>query len=96
MGRPYRGSMLGMHINKNPRGRNTKVAIVVSKKVYKSAVKRNRIRRRLYEAVRHRLPKIVGPVEIVITVYKPELIDVPHAEIESTIDDMFSKAELFK
>lgn len=94
-GRPFRGSVLGMHINKKSRSRNTKVAVVVSKKVYKSAVKRNRIRRRLYEVVRYRLPKFVEPVEIVITVYQPEIIDIPHTELENTVDDIFNKARLF-
>jgi ribonuclease P protein component len=36
----------------NPRRKQARVAVVVGKKIHKSAVVRNRIRRRFYEAIR--------------------------------------------
>lgn len=55
-----------------PAGR---VAVIVSKKVYKSAVKRNRIRRRIYNIVRHELARHQGGgFDIVITVFSPEAL----------------------
>lgn len=67
---------------------------MVSRKVHKSAVKRNRIRRRIYELVRHQLPNIKSPVEIVITVYKPELAELPAAEVERAVNDLLKKSRL--
>lgn len=92
VGKPVRGHFIGMHINTDPRVRNTKVAVVVSKKISKSAVKRNRIRRRLYEIVRLRLPEIDKPSEIVITVYQPDVIDLPTEKLSNIVDDAFKKA----
>ena len=43
-------------------------AVVVSKKILKSAVGRNRIRRRVYEALRLELPKIQQPVDCIFII----------------------------
>lgn len=94
-GHPVRHGMFGLHVNSHPRVRTTRVAVVVSKKVNKSAVKRNRIRRKLYEVIRLRLEKINNPTEIVVTVYKPEIAEIEHDKLESMVDDAFEKANLY-
>lgn len=63
----------------NQRRSTYRVAVVVSKKVAKSAVVRNRIRRRIYEAVRDNSPAIAGSYDLVFTVFSAELaiVDAP-------------------
>src|SRR5688572_15761003 len=80
-GRPFRTGPLSMHVQTGERVKTTKVAVVVSRKIHKSAVKRNRIRRRVYEALRHHLDSFKQPAEIVITIYQPELATDPSDKI---------------
>lgn len=95
LGKPIRGHLFGLHVNKNTKGKNTKVAVVVSKKIHKSAVKRNRIRRRVYEVVRHELPNIKKPTEIVITIYSLDIKDIPHADLVKNIREAFKKGDIY-
>ena len=62
----------------------SRLAVVVSKKVYKSAVKRNRIRRRIYNIVRHEISHHTKSKDMTITVFSPEvlLLDFPSLEKE--------------
>jgi len=68
-------------------GVHFRMAVVVSKKTAKSAVVRNRIRRRLYEAVRQskNLNCIQG-VDCVFVVRDPALADAPYDTIKKTIN----------
>ncbi len=95
-GKPARTAMLSVHALVNDKVKTTKVAVVVSRKVHKSAVKRNRIRRRIYEVVRGRLPAMSYPAEVVITVYKPELAVVPSDELEHLVTQALKKARLIQ
>ena len=45
----------------NPHRKHSRFSVVVSKKVHKGAVGRNRIRRRVYEIIRQELPKVTSP-----------------------------------
>ena len=67
------------------------MAVVVSKKTAKSAVTRNRIRRRLFEAVRKdgRLNDV--PVAIVCVVKDASLADAPALEIASAVSQAIDK-----
>ncbi|MBI3337916.1 ribonuclease P protein component [Candidatus Saccharibacteria bacterium] len=68
-GQTVRGPLTSLKYTHNDRRQTYRLAIVVSKKVNKSAVTRNRIRRRLYEAVRQYESKIIEPYDLVITVF---------------------------
>ncbi|MDQ5885605.1 MAG: ribonuclease protein component [Patescibacteria group bacterium] len=70
-------------------------AVVVSKKISKSAVKRNRIRRRLYEIVRKNQGSITVSADIVITVHNELIATIPHAELESTICKLLTQAGVY-
>lgn len=70
----------------------TRVAVVVSRKVSKSAVVRNRIRRRLYEVVRTRLTTEAAGLAIVITVYDETLGVIPVQELYKETEYLLSKA----
>lgn len=70
--------------------------MVVSKKVLKSAVGRNRIRRRVYEVVRLEMPKITGTYDIALLVFSSEVVSLPHDELTVVIRDLFRSANLYK
>lgn len=57
------------------------MAVVVSKKVAKSAVVRNRIRRRLYEAVRAQKMLDDMPVDVVFVVQSENLATIDAQEL---------------
>jgi ribonuclease P protein component len=53
----------------------------VSKKVSKSAVLRNRMRRRLYEAFRQHEAAFVTPYDMVVTVFHEQVATLPPDEL---------------
>ena len=69
---------------------------MVSKKVSKSAVVRNRIRRRIYEIVR--LSKKESgqkwPVDIVVSVFDDRPAKMPHDELRAAVEGLLKKAGL--
>lgn len=68
--------------------------MVVSKKVSKSAVVRNRIRRRLYEAVRQEAAQIKAPHDIVITVFNEQLATIPADEVTRMVRAQLKQAKI--
>lgn len=94
VGRPVRGALMSMHVVQDDRIKHSKVAVVVSKKIHKSAVVRNRIRRRIYENIRPRLATMRHPSELIITVYQVELAVIPAAELDQAVNDLFYKAHI--
>jgi ribonuclease P protein component len=83
-GRVARGRM--MLVKASTSRYPTRVAVVVSKKVYKSAVKRNKIRRRIFNIVRHEVQyHIVHSTDIVITVFSPETLLVKHDTLRAEL-----------
>jgi ribonuclease P protein component len=73
-----------------------RVAVVVSKKVSKSAVVRNRIRRRIFEQVRACAEQIKAPYDIVITVHSERVREMPIAELQELIHGQFAQAGIVK
>lgn len=86
-----RGSLMSVKIARNERRRSYRVAVVVSKKVSKSAVVRNRIRRRIYEAVR-RQAAITGPYDVIFMIYSVEVATAPAEKVQKMVADQLSKA----
>lgn len=80
----------------NARRMQPRVAVVVSKKVIKSAVKRNRIRRRLYEVVRHEMEKIDEKNDIVIIAVTAEILTVSPAELRGAVTSCLAQSRLYK
>jgi ribonuclease P protein component len=64
------------------------------KKTFKTAVSRNRTRRRIYAAVREIVSKNRIKPNLVIIVPKKKIDDLDHAALVSTIADLFVKARL--
>ena len=67
-------------------------AVVVSKKVHKSAVKRNRVRRRIYEIIRLGINPDSPAIDIAITVYSPDAIDLSDAKLKKQINELLVTA----
>lgn len=95
-GQTVRGPQVSLKYRLNERRKTYRAAVVVSKKIHKSAVKRNRVRRRIYEIIRLNESKISQPHEFVITVFSDQLIDWPSAKLEREIAALLKKARIVK
>ncbi len=95
-GRVARSKYFVCKFTHNSRRTNPRVAVVISKKVVKSAVKRNRIRRRLYEAIRLELSNMVPQSDIVFVVVSPELLTIPSIELTDVLQRIIAQAGLYK
>lgn len=93
-GKTVRGPLCALKYAPNNRRKTYRLAVVVSKKVHKSAVVRNRIRRRLYEAVRLESPKIQEPYDIVITVFNEQVANIPSQEITRLVHAQLKQAQI--
>lgn len=93
-GKPFRSNLASLHVVKHDKLRVSKVAVVVSRKVDRSAVRRNRIRRRIYAVTEAQLPTFKEPAELVVTVYSAELAAMPADELVRNLDELFQKAKL--
>ncbi len=90
-GRTVRSPLLALKALPNERRQEYRTAVVVSRKVHKSAVVRNRLRRRVYEQVRLQ-PVQIKAYDLVFTVYGEQLADLPATELHQLITDLLSSA----
>ena len=95
-GQSVRTQILTLKYLKNPRRKTPRIGVVVSKKVLKSAVGRNRIRRRLYEQFRVALPDLQQNIDIVCFVTTASLRTMPLAELNQCITSLLSEAGVYK
>lgn len=93
-GRTVRSPLLAVKFELNPRRSAYRAAVVVSRKVHKSAVVRNRIRRRIYEIVRRSEPGIVQPYDIVITVFSEEVAAMDAPALEAMVRELLKKSSI--
>ena len=92
-GKTYRSTVLAVRIANNSRTTDYRCAVVVSKKVSKSAVKRNRMRRRIYEIIRKNEAEIEKHLDIVVTVYSDQVGIMPATELEETILKLLQQSQ---
>lgn len=95
-GQAVRSRLITIKYTKNDHRKNPRFAVVVSKKVHKSAVGRNRIRRRLYEIIRSEIPEFKSPHDVVVMVFSSEVLTLPHEELIETVKQLFTQADLYK
>lgn len=95
-GRTAHSRVVKLKYTDNPRRKKPRFAVVVSKKVHKSAVGRNRIRRRFYEAIYHHLPKVTSNADVAVIIVSGEALAMPFEDIKNTIDQLFAEANLYK
>ena len=92
-GKTIRGSRISLVFAENIRNKQ-RFAVVVSKKVMKSAVGRNRIRRRVYEAIRLQLGKITKPVDCIFIIYNKEVMEMEFKELQNLVADLLKEAKI--
>jgi len=90
-GQTARGPQLLLKFAPNTRRKTYRAAVVVSRKVNKSAVVRNRIRRRVYEAVRQNEATIQGPYDLVFTALDAQLADIGADELHELVGNLLQK-----
>ncbi len=95
-GKSERSHLLTVKYVINTHRKNPRIAVVVSKKIIKSAVGRNRIRRRLYEYMRLRLSDLNNIYDVVLIASSAELQNMPYSELCSQLDSLLEAAHLVK
>ncbi len=93
-GETIRGPLCSTKYVFNPRRDKYRLAVVVNKKVNKSAVVRNKIRRQIYEVVRLISEQINSPCDLVITVFSDQILEISHDELVVMIKAQFSQAKI--
>ena len=92
-GKTIRSPKMSLVFMENSRG-YTRFAVVVSKKVEKSAVKRNFIRRRVYEALRRNLELIPKKKDYLFVVYSKEIGEMPFSKLEGVLGQLVEESKV--
>ncbi len=95
-GQAVRSHFMTVKYISNPHRKHSRFSIVVSKKVLKSAVGRNRIRRRVYEIARQELPNFKSVSDIVVIAFTSELATMSAEELSEALKQLFDQAGLYK
>jgi ribonuclease P protein component len=88
-GHSAHGEHLKLKFVRNPRRQTARVAVVVSKKIAKSAVKRNRIRRRIFEVVRLNW-NLEQNIDLAIVVHSAEILTMPSRDLTAEIVNLLA------
>ena len=92
-GKTIRSPKMSLVFVENNRG-FTRFAVVVSKKVEKSAVKRNRIRRKIYEVIRNNLNSIPKKTDYIFVVFDGGLLGMKNNEIAEIMRKLLMNAKV--
>ncbi len=85
---------MSLVFNDNSRG-HQRFAVVISKKVIKSAVGRNRVRRRVYEAIRSLLPEYTDKKDCIFVVYSKEIKDIEFKKLQELINSLLEQSKTY-
>lgn len=91
-GKVIRGQYFSLKYAPNPKRKKYRAAVVVSKKVHKSAVVRNRIRRRIYAIIRTSVAGDGPPYDIVFMVYAEQVAVMPATELAQLVHGQLKSA----
>ncbi len=94
-GKTVRGSLFSVRYIRRPNGCSYRCAVVVSKKVSKSAVTRNRIRRRIYELCRQHL-SADAPFDIICSVFSEQVATTSADKLRTEFLQQMSQAGIVK
>lgn len=90
-GKTIRTPKISLVHNENTRGFQ-RFAVVVSKKVEKTAVARNRIRRRVYEAIRAEFENAPKKRDFIFVVYSKDIATMDFKELRDMVNSLFSQS----
>lgn len=93
-GQTVRGQAFSIKYLLNPKRKTYRLSVVVSRKISKSAVARNRIRRRLYEVVRSFEEDIIQPYDIVLNVYSDSILGEPAGALQRQVKSQLKSADI--
>jgi ribonuclease P protein component len=91
-----RGTLFSIKSVANPRRNSYRLAVVVSRKVNKSAVIRNRIRRRIYETFKEFEPQIQGSPDIVLTIFNDTVAEEPIKNLSKQLKKQLQETGIIK
>ena len=94
-GEIFRSRYITFKVIKNERIDDSRVVVVISKKTLKSAVRRNRVRRRVYAIVSAELAKFNAKYDMALIVTSAEIQSLSHTELYDLVKDLFSQAHLY-
>lgn len=89
-----RDQKLSLKYANNPKRSSFRVAVVISRKVNKSAAVRNRIRRRVYEILRSHEKQIGDNFDLIFSVYNDDLADMESDELKGLVDNLLKRAKI--
>ncbi len=92
-GKTVRTTKMSLVFVPNSRG-FTRVSVVVSKKVEKTAVGRNRIRRRIYEIIRKNFDLIPKKTDYVFVVFSRDVLSMSFLELEKALGELVEKSKV--
>lgn len=92
-GKTIRSPKMSLVYTDNNRG-FTRFAVVISKKVIKSAVGRNRVRRRVYEAIRKNFADIPKQKDYIFVIYQKNIKEMPFSELENLLADLIVQSKI--
>ncbi len=93
-GQAVRSRLITFKYITNKHRKNSRIAVVISKKVLKSAVKRNYIRRRVYEYMRQQMPEFNNVYDIVVIVSSGEMLTIDYDDMKQTFDQIVCQANI--
>ncbi|NCU37950.1 ribonuclease P protein component [Candidatus Saccharibacteria bacterium] len=88
----FRSKYFTLKAMTHPRRTTSRFSVIVSKKVHKSAVGRNRIRRRMYEIIRQDLTVLNGSYDIAIIITSGEVLAADYSEMQKTYRELLHQA----
>lgn len=94
-GQVARSHLATIKYTSNPHRKHPRFAVVVSKKVHKGAVGRNRIRRRIYEIIRQRINEAKN-YDVVIIISSSEALTMPANNLKDTLNSLLESTNLYK
>lgn len=95
-GKVIRSRLMTLKTTPNKHRKSSRFAVVISKKVLKSAVKRNRVRRRIYEYIRYQTPNLNGIYDIVLIISLSEVLSIPYDDLSDQLNQLFIQAGVLK
>ena len=91
-----RSRLFTVRLISNPNRKVSRFSVVVSKKVHKSSVGRNRIRRRIYEILRNEHQNMHSTWDVAVIVTSGEVIAATHEELVTALRELFTQAGVYK
>ena len=92
-GKTVRNPAASLVFCENTRG-FTRISVVVSKKVNKTAVGRNRIRRRVYEVLRQNLDLIPKKHDYIFVIFSAKVLTMPIKDLEKLLGGLVENSKM--